>query len=94
MSKLKNLRRAARPQDPPPPSPSRQKPAKTPSAAAAAGPSPTPAARPYALGEGLNVFVVSNDARLAPHAASSPFGVIEYNGHDAFEFGAVGQVLY
>lgn len=48
--------------------------------------------RPYALGDGLNVFIVSNDPRLAAHAASSPFGVIEYNGHDAFEFGAVGQV--
>jgi mannitol/fructose-specific phosphotransferase system IIA component len=44
------------------------------------------------LGDGLNVFIVSNDPRLAAHAASSPFGVIEYNGHDAFEFGAVGQV--
>ena len=39
------------------------------------------------------MFIVSNDPRLAAYAASSPFGVIEYNGHDAFEFGAVGQVL-
>lgn len=52
----------------------------------------SPSQRPYALGDGLNVFIVSNDPRLAAHAASSPFGVIEYNGHDAFEFGAVGQV--
>jgi hypothetical protein len=46
--------------------------------------------RSYPLSNKLNVFIVSDDPRLNKYA--SAFGVIEYNGHDAFEFGAVGQV--
>lgn len=46
--------------------------------------------RSYTLSNGLNVFIISDDDRLSQHA--SAFGVIEYNGHDAFEYGAVGQV--
>lgn len=100
MAKLKNLRRPARPQDPPASSgqgtaaKGADKPAASGPPAFAAAKAPSPAVRPYALGDGLNVFIVSNDPRLAPHAAASPFGVIEYNGHDAFEFGAVGQVKH
>jgi hypothetical protein len=42
------------------------------------------------LGQGLNVFIISDDPKLARHAEQ---GIIDYNGADAFEFGAVSRLL-